>query len=136
VDVWQASEDYSAPQLAKRCVLFALEHVTDIISQYGGGGMSGSAAAAAANATTLSGAPCADSHAVGSARSSSAASDSSHDSGSQSTASPCSSSGSQVRNAIHCLWVGSFSQGCTCVLLVFQFSLHTKYDSCSFVSAC
>jgi hypothetical protein len=33
VDVWQASEAYSAPQLAKRCVLFALEHCTEIIAQ-------------------------------------------------------------------------------------------------------
>jgi hypothetical protein len=101
VDVWQASEDYSAPQLAKRCVLFALEHVTDIIAQYGGG-MSGSAAAAAATATTLSGPACGpqDMHGAGSVRSSSAASDSSHDSGSHSTASPCSSSGSQVGGSV------------------------------------
>ncbi|KAF8058408.1 hypothetical protein HT031_005532 [Scenedesmus sp. PABB004] len=31
LDVWQASEAYSAPQLAKRCVLFALEHCQAII---------------------------------------------------------------------------------------------------------
>lgn len=33
VDIWQASEAYSAPQLAKRCVLFALEHCEEIIAQ-------------------------------------------------------------------------------------------------------
>lgn len=31
-DVWAASEDFCAPQLAKRCVLFALEHCTEIIN--------------------------------------------------------------------------------------------------------
>eukprot|EP00878_Enallax_costatus_P030851 GHUV01033651.1.p1 GENE.GHUV01033651.1~~GHUV01033651.1.p1 ORF type:complete len:180 (+),score=58.89 GHUV01033651.1:101-640(+) len=31
-DVWAASEDFCAPQLAKRCVLFALEHCTHIIN--------------------------------------------------------------------------------------------------------
>lgn len=30
--VWGASEDFCAPQLAKRCVLFALEHCTHIIN--------------------------------------------------------------------------------------------------------
>jgi hypothetical protein len=96
VDVWQASEDYSAPQLAKRCVLFALEHVTEIITQYGGGTTSMGGTAAAATTTTsagggggmLSGGP---------ARSASAASSSSQCTGSQGTGSPCSSSGSQVR---------------------------------------
>ncbi|WIA37724.1 hypothetical protein OEZ86_014604 [Tetradesmus obliquus] len=46
VDVWQASEAYSAPQLAKRCVLFALEHCTEIIAldsaAAGGGAVAGS----------------------------------------------------------------------------------------------
>lgn len=35
-DVWAASEDFCAPQLAKRCVLFALEHCTDIINSDSG----------------------------------------------------------------------------------------------------
>ena len=30
--MWAASEDFCAPQLAKRCVLFALEHCTHIIN--------------------------------------------------------------------------------------------------------
>jgi hypothetical protein len=86
VDVWQASEDYSAPQLAKRCVLFALEHVTEIISQYGGVGSTiGGAAATATTAAAGTGG--------GPARSGSAASSSSQCTNSQ--GSPCSSSGSQ-----------------------------------------
>jgi hypothetical protein len=87
MDVWQASEDYSAPQLAKRCVLFALEHVTEIILQYGGGAVSsigGAAATATAAAVGAVGRP---------ARSGSAASSSSQCTNSQ--GSPCSSSGSQ-----------------------------------------
>lgn len=84
VDVWQASEDYSAPQLAKRCVLFALEHVTEIIAQYSGVSVCGATAVAAAIA------------AAAPPRSMSAASSSSQCTGSQGTGSPCSSSGSQV----------------------------------------
>jgi hypothetical protein len=33
MEVWQASENYNAPQLAKRCVLFALDHCSEIIAQ-------------------------------------------------------------------------------------------------------
>jgi hypothetical protein len=95
VDVWQASEDYSAPQLAKRCVLFALEHVTEIITQYGGGTTSMGGTAAAATMTTAAGGGGRVS-ASGPARSVSAVSSSSQCTGSQGTGSPCSSSGSQV----------------------------------------
>lgn len=94
VDVWQASEDYSAPQLAKRCVLFALEHVTEIITQYGGGTTSMGGTAAAATMTTAAGGGGRVS-ASGPARSVSAVSSSSQCTGSQGTGSPCSSSGSQ-----------------------------------------
>lgn len=100
VDVWQASEDYSAPQLAKRCVLFALEHVTDIIAQYGGGATSiGGGGGTAATTTTAAGGGGAGGGigSGGPARSASAASSSSQCTGSQGTGSPCSSSGSQVR---------------------------------------
>jgi hypothetical protein len=36
--VFSLSEDFSAPQLAKRCVLFALERHADLVARYGGDG--------------------------------------------------------------------------------------------------
>ncbi len=37
-DIYALSEAFSAPQLGKRCVLFALEHVDDLLEQHAASG--------------------------------------------------------------------------------------------------